>query len=71
MNKPPIVVVYKKPRGRKHYMKVLENMTIDDVLTTKKRKPPIPHEYELVEVGWGESLIESYQKQYKITKIEE
>jgi hypothetical protein len=66
-----IVVVYKKPRGRKHYLKVLEGVTVDDVLTTKKRKPPIPHEYELIEVGWGRHFIESYMKQYKITKIEE
>lgn len=65
------VVVYKKPRGRKHYLKVLEGMNLDDIITTNKRKPPIPHDYDIVELGWGKNFVESYMKQYKITKIEE
>jgi hypothetical protein len=64
-----IVVVYKKPKGRKHYLTVFEGITVEDVIDKKKRKPPLPHDYELVEVGWGEYFIESYMKQYNIKSV--
>jgi hypothetical protein len=71
MDKPPIVVVYKKKRGKRHYMKVLKDMVVDDVLNGRKRKPPIPDEYELIEVGWGEYFIEKYKEEYNIKTVEE
>lgn len=71
MSKPPVVVVYKKKRGKLHYMKVMENTEPDDVLNNRKRKPQIPHEYEIIEVGWGEYFIDKYKEEYNIKKIEE
>lgn len=70
--KIPFVVVYKKSnKGRKYYMKVFKDLSLEDIIDTKKRKPPIPHEYELVEIGLGETFIEKYKKEYNIKKIEE
>jgi len=69
MGKQPFVVVYKRPRGRKHFLKVLY-MNLEDIIDTKKRKPPIPHEYELIEIGWGESFIEKYKEEYNIKEID-
>jgi len=70
MDKVPVVVVYKKPKGRKHFLKVLDT-TIDEILDNNKRKPLIDYEFELIEVGWGEPFIEKYMEEYNIIKIEE
>lgn len=71
MSKPPYVVVYKKPKGRKYFIKVMDYVTLEDIIDEKKRKPPIPHEYELIEIGWGESFIKKYMEQYNIKEIDE
>jgi hypothetical protein len=60
-----VVVVYKKPTGKKHYMMVTES-SVDDILDEKKRNPLIPNNYEIVDMGVGESFIEKYKKQYDI-----
>jgi hypothetical protein len=39
---------------------------IDEVLSNSKRKPLIPNNYEIVDMGIGESFIESFKKQYGI-----
>ena len=59
------VVVYKKPTGKKHYLYTTES-EIDEVLSNSKRKPLIPNNYEIVDMGIGESFIEQYKKQYDI-----
>jgi hypothetical protein len=59
------VVVYKKPTGKKHYLLATES-EIDEVLSNSKRKPLIPNNYEIVDMGIGESFIESFKKQYDI-----
>ena len=59
------VVVYKKPTGKKYYLLTTES-EIDEVLSNSKRKPLIPNNYEIVDMGIGESFIESFKKQYKI-----
>jgi hypothetical protein len=64
--KIPTVVVYKKPTGSKHYLLITES-GVDDVLDSLKKKPLIPNNYEIVDMGIGESFIEKYKKQYKIT----
>lgn len=69
--KPPVVVVYKKPRGRKYFMKIFSNIAVDDIINLNKRKPPIPHEFELVEIGCGEQFIEEYKEMYNIKDIED
>jgi len=69
MVKQPFVVVYKRPRGRKHFIKVLY-MNLEDIIDNKKRKPPIPHDYELIEIGWGEPFIHLYMEEYNIKEID-
>jgi hypothetical protein len=39
---------------------------IDEVLSNSKRKPLIPNNYEIVDMGIGESFIKSFTKQYNI-----
>jgi hypothetical protein len=59
------VVVYKKPTGKKYYLLTTES-EIDEVLSNSKRKPLIPNNYEIVDMGIGESFIKSFKKQYDI-----
>jgi len=59
------VVVYKKPTGKKYYLMTTES-EIDEVLSNSKRKPLIPNNYEIVDMGIGESFIKSFKKQYDI-----
>jgi len=59
------VVVYKKPTGKKHYLFTTES-EIDEVLSNSKRKPLIPNNYEIVDMGIGESFIKQFKKQYDI-----
>jgi hypothetical protein len=63
--KIPTVVVYKKPTGKKYYLLVTES-GIDEIIDSSKRKPLIPNNYEIVDMGIGESFIEKYKKQYNI-----
>jgi hypothetical protein len=63
--KIPTVVVYKKPTGKKYYMLITES-DIDTIIDASKRKPVLPNNYEIVEIGIGESFIEKYKKQYNI-----
>jgi hypothetical protein len=59
------VVVYKKPTGKKYYLYTTES-EIDEVLSNSKRKPLIPNNYEIVDMGIGESFIKQFTKQYNI-----
>jgi hypothetical protein len=59
------VVVYKKPTGKKFSLLTTES-EIDEVLSNSKRKPLIPNNYEIVDMGIGESFIKSFKKQYNI-----
>jgi hypothetical protein len=63
--KIPTVVIYRKPTGKKYYMLITES-GVDDVLDSLKKKPLIPNNYEIVDMGIGESFIEKYKKQYNI-----
>ena len=64
--KPQVVVVWRKStRAQKRYMTVFNNIRADDILM-EKRKPLIPNEYILDEVGVGSSFIEEYKHKYKI-----
>lgn len=64
MNKPPIFVVYKKPRAKKLRMGRFDGYNIDEILDGKKRKPPLPHEYEIIDVGIGASFFGKYKEKY-------
>jgi hypothetical protein len=60
-----VVVVYKKPTGKKYYMLITEE-GIDAIINPSKRSPLIPDNFEIVELGIGESFIEKFKKQYNI-----
>jgi hypothetical protein len=60
-----VVVVYKKPTGKKHYMMITES-SIDDIIDGGKRKPLIPNNYEIIDMGVGESFVEKFKEQYDI-----
>jgi hypothetical protein len=62
----PVVVVYQKRKNGKFYLEVFDKIRIDDVIDANKRKPPIPHNYEIVEIGVGNGFIERYKKKYKL-----
>ena len=59
------VVVYKKPTGKKHWLLTTEE-DIDEIINSRKRNPPLPNNYEIVEIGIGKSFIEKYKKEYNI-----
>lgn len=63
--KLPVVVVFRKPTGKKYHMMVTES-SVDDILDEKKRNPLIPNNYEIVDMGIGESFIEKFKEQYNI-----
>jgi len=63
--KIPTVIVYKKPTGKKHYLLITES-DVDTILDNSKRKPVLPNNYEIVDMGMGESFVEKYKKQYNI-----
>jgi hypothetical protein len=59
------VVVYRKPTGKKYYMLTTED-GIDAILNPSKRKPLLPDNFEIIDMGMGESYIEKYKNLYKI-----
>jgi len=67
-----VVVVYRKSeRSKTKYMTVfLNEQNPDRIINGRARKPLIPDEYIIDEIGVGESFINEYKKQHKITKHE-
>ena len=67
-----VVVVYKKSAtAKKKYMTVFENeQTPDVIINGNARKPLIPNEYDIVEIGIGKSFVEIYKHQHKIKNHE-
>ena len=63
----PVVVVHKGPRkNSKIQLEIFNNIRPDDIIDGNKRKPHIPHENEILDIGVGESFIEKYKKKYKL-----
>ena len=63
----PVVVVHKGPRkNSKIELEIFTNIRVDDILDTTKRKPLIPYENEILEIGVGSSFEEKYRKKYKL-----
>jgi hypothetical protein len=60
----PVVVVYKEKRKRKVTIQVIE-AKVDDILDTNKRKPLVPNDAEILEIGVGEGFLEKYKKKHK------
>ena len=64
---PDIVVVHKTPRKNgKVFLQVFSNTRVDDIIVTTKRKPLVPAENEILEIGVGISFVEKYKKKYKL-----
>lgn len=63
---PTIVCVTKKTVRKKEIYEVLvfENTRVDDILDMKKRKPLIPYDVDLIEVGVGIGFKDKYEKKY-------
>ena len=65
----PIITVVVFKKRKKTYISTFSNVIIDDILDSSRRKPLIPTEYEIVDIGIGKSFVERYMKQWKVTKI--
>lgn len=67
-----VVVVYRKSRSaKKSYMTVFPNeQTPDRIINTRARKPLIPDEYIIEDIGVGTNFIETYKTKYKIKNHE-
>ena len=62
-----VVVVHKRPRKNgKVFIEVFENTRVDDIISTTKRKPLVPYENDILEIGVGISFYEKYKKKYKL-----
>jgi hypothetical protein len=66
-----IVAVYGLENSKKRMLSVFEGLLVEDIVSSTKRKPPIPNEYIIVDVGVGKSFITRYMKQYHINEITE
>jgi hypothetical protein len=60
------VVVYRKSTTSKKNFLLITEEGVDEVITTLKRKPLLPSNYDILDIGVGESFIEVYKKQYNI-----
>jgi len=64
---PPIVVVHKGPRkNSKIYIDIFTDKRVDDIIDGNKRKPPIPHQNEILEIGVGKVFEKKYREKYKL-----
>lgn len=64
----PLVVVYKTivRKKEKYHLVILENTRVDEVLDSKKRKPIIPSDAEIIEIGVGLGFEEKYRRRFKL-----
>jgi len=68
-DKPLTVVVYQKRTNGKTYMAVSEKH-VDIINNAAARKPVIPHNYQIIELGMGSSFIKTWMDKYGIKKFE-
>jgi hypothetical protein len=70
INGMAVVAVWKKSeRAKTVYMTVFNTASVDQVNTTRARKPVIPNEAPLLELGVGKNFIDLWMKKYKIKKF--
>ena len=64
----PLVVVYKTivRKKEKYHLVILENTRVDELLDSKRRKPIIPNDAEIIEIGVGLGFEEKYRKKFKL-----
>ena len=64
---PDVWVVHKGPRkNSKIILQLFKNTRVDDIIDWNRRKPLIPNENEILEIGVGSGFIEKYKKKYKL-----
>ena len=64
---PPVVVVHKGPhKNSKIQLDIFTDMRVDDIIDGNKRKPPIPIENEILEIGVGSGFEKRYRQKYKL-----
>lgn len=64
----PVVIVFKTSNrsNAQTKMKIIRNKSIDEVLDENSKLPGVPDNAEWLEIGLGESFVESYSKKYNI-----
>ena len=66
-SQPKVIVVHKGPRkNSKIILEIFDNVRVDDIINLRKKKPLIPKENEILDIGVGVSFIERYKKKYKL-----
>lgn len=70
--KQPVVVVYKTVYRKKEtiHIKVFEGVLVDDIIEPNKRKPLVPNDAEILDIGVGISFEKRYKLKYKVTNVE-
>lgn len=63
---PTVVVAYQKRKNGKVYLETFDNIRVDDIINLRKRKPLIPNNYEILDIGVGGAFEERYKKKYKL-----
>jgi len=69
LNKPiEVVVVHKGPRKNSKIILVVftDGTRVDDIINTRKLKPLIPKENEILDIGVGISFVNRYKNKYKL-----
>jgi hypothetical protein len=62
-----VVVAHKRPeKNPKIYIDIFTNIRVDDIIDNTKRKPIIPIEHHILEIGIGKSFLERYKSKYKV-----
>lgn len=64
---PTVVVAHKGPeKNLKIYIDIFTNVRIDDIIDNTKRKPIIPIQNEILDIGIGNSFVERFKSKYKL-----
>lgn len=64
---PPVVVVHRNTdKNSKIQLDIFTDIRVDDIIDGNKRKPPIPHEHEILEIGVGKDFEKKYREKYKL-----
>jgi len=69
INPTAVVAVWKKSKKAKTiFMTVFNTASVDQVNTTRSRKPVIPNDAPMLELGVGKSFINQWMSKYKLKK---
>lgn len=64
-----IYIVYKEKAKSKPKILYLSKIYVDEILKLNKKKPPIPYEYEILDIGIGDVFEEKFKEKYNINEI--